>query len=514
MQVESFAARDYVAPDLLPPELIDALTGIVTARYADRGLIFSDHTFYRAALLGDAVVSQTAFDAVGMGGRVGLTAAQMDLWNGDRALDAIAAQGRAMGRTATIRTVGAASPSRSDAGGDLGAAETAFAGVVAGLSTDGQRMRLTLDDLSWRLSKPLQANLYGGTGGLDGGADLLGKPKPVSFGWRYNVGPVYLGQVDLGDGSKHTYQTHWRTIAAHDAVRERGVAMSVTTGVPGVGQWKDWPAIGCFQIGFSPNGAITCDVRGDAVGYYAASTVQILQRMLSSLGPVFTDAEFDLPSLGLVETQILGEAGWGVSTDPISAADAVQQIAGQQGIWVIGNRSGKLRTALPYYMGGGANLSLDLGDIVSLRPVAVPVSLQPTPATVEMVAGRNWSPLTDISSSATAAERMTLAGKGRVVRRTSSLITGRQFQARTASPGGLFRYDVDAQRVADNLLGWMENGLRAFEVTTDKYLRQIEIGHVARVTYPLFGLEGGFTGVVAAWSEQSRRQRVTMTLVG
>ena len=117
-------------------------------------------------------------------------------------------------------------------------------------------------------------------------------------------------------------------------------------------------------------------------------------------------------------------------------------------------------------------------------------------------------------SEETAAERSALAGQGRTVRQTSVLISGRQFQQRTLSPGGLFRLDVDAQRRGQQLLTWLEKGLRVFTVTTDRYLNQVEIGHVARITYPLYGLSGGFTGVVAAWSEQVRKRRLTMTLVG
>lgn len=514
MLFEGFSARDFTAPDLLPADLISAVTGVVTSRYADRGLIFSDNSFYRAALMGDVEVSQSAFDALGMGGRIGLTAAQIDLWNGDRALDLIAAQGRATGRSLKVRTTRAAQPWRSDAGGDLDAAELAFSGVIASISPNGQRMQVALDDMAWRLSRPLQPNLYGGTGGLDGGDDLKGKPKPVSFGWRYNLTPVFLGQIDLGDGTKNTYQTHWRSMAGHDAVRERGVAMTQVAGAPGVGQWRDWPELGCFQIGFAPNGAITCDARGDNVGFYAASTAQILQRLLTTLGPQFSAAELDLPSFGLVDTQILGESGWGAGSDVIPAADAVADIAQQQGIWAIGNRAGAFRLALAQYAIGVENLSLDVGDIVGLAPAALPASLQPTPSAVEILAAKNWTPLSDISSGVSAAGRLALAGAGRTVRQTSVLISGRQFQQRTLAPGGLFRLDVDAQRRGQQLLAWLEKGVRAFTVTTDRYLNQVEIGHVARVTYPLYGLAGGFTGVVAAWSEQVRKRRLTMTLVG
>lgn len=514
MIIQHYEARDFQALDQLPPDLVDSASGVTTALFADRGLIYSDNSFYRARLMTDAVISQSLFDVIGMGGRIGLTAAQLDLWNGDRALDTMSALGLATGRSVKVRSVAAPSRSRSDAGGSLGSAVTAFQGVVSSLMPRDQRMLLTLDDLSWRLSKPLQANLYDGAGGLGGTSDLAGKPKPVSFGWRYNVTPQPIGLVDLGDGAKLTYQTHWRQIAGHDAVRERGVAMAQTASAPSIGQWKDWPVQGCFQLGFTPNGAVTCDVRGDAVGTYAGTTVQIIQRLLTTLGPLFVDSEFELGALGLLETQILGEIGWGIGAETITAADALAQLVSGAGIWAIGNRKGQMRLALPQPLAGAQNLSLDVGDIVSLSPVQMPATLQPAPSTIEVAAVKNWTQLSDISSSVSAADRSMLAGASQIARKFSNAIGGRQYQQRTMTIPGLFRYLTDAQRRADNLSAWLEKGLRAFSVTTDKYLNQVEIGHVASVTYPLFGLQNGFTGVVAAWSEQVGKRRVTLTLVG
>lgn len=512
--LEQFFGRDGQAVDALPSALVTATSPVVTARYADRGLIFSDNSFYRAALLGDVEVSQTAFDALGMGGRIALTAAEVALWNGDRGLDLIASRGLANGRTLKLRTVSATQPWRSDAGGDLAAASDAFIGVVGGLTPDGQQMRVSAADWGWRLNTPLQTTLYGGTGGLDGGSDLQGKPKPICLGYCFNIQPVYLGLADLGDGAKQTYQSHWRPMKGHLAVRERGVAMTQTVASPGVGQWRDWPALGVFQLGFTPDGVITCDAQGDTSPFYAGTTEQVIERLLTTLGPVLSAADLDLGSIGLIGTQLVGEIGWYQGAAAITAADALDDLVTQAGIWAVGNRKGQLRLALPQPLAGVENLLLDLGDIVSLAPTALPTSLSPAPAAVEVLAQKNWAPLTDISSGVSADDRSALAGQGRIVRITSDLIGGRQAQSKTMSLPGLFRQDVDAQRRGQALLTWLEKGLRAFTVTTDKYLGQVELGHVARVTYPLFGLSNGFTGVVAAWSETINKRRLTMTLVG
>ena len=60
----------------------------------------------------------------------------------------------------------------------------------------------------------------------------------------------------------------------------------------------------------------------------------------------------------------------------------------------------------------------------------------------------------------------------------------------------------------------LEAGPRMVRVVTDRYLGQIEIGQIGRVTYPAFGLQNGFIGVVVAWRENLSARRVEITLWG
>jgi hypothetical protein len=50
-------------------------------------------------------------------------------------------------------------------------------------------------------------------------------------------------------------------------------------------------------------------------------------------------------------------------------------------------------------------------------------------------------------------------------------------------------------------------------VLTDRFLGQIEIGQIGRVTYPAFGFDEGFVGVVVGWRESltARYLRVDLT---
>ena len=56
--------------------------------------------------------------------------------------------------------------------------------------------------------------------------------------------------------------------------------------------------------------------------------------------------------------------------------------------------------------------------------------------------------------------------------------------------------------------------MRMITVTTDRYLGQVELGMTAQVTYPYYGLAGGWSGIVVAWREKIGARRLELTLIG
>jgi hypothetical protein len=60
----------------------------------------------------------------------------------------------------------------------------------------------------------------------------------------------------------------------------------------------------------------------------------------------------------------------------------------------------------------------------------------------------------------------------------------------------------------------LEAGPRMLRVVTDRFLGQVEIGQIGRVTYPAFGFQNGFVGVVVGWRERLSARRVEITLWG
>ena len=502
-------------PDALLAPQGTALLRVASAGYATRATDDPASTVYEPRILGDVELSQSAVDLLGLGGRIALTVAELALDDADGWAAEMARYGSADGRGAVLRTVPVLDRHRSDFGTSLAGSGMAFAGVVRSVErTRDMQARVALGDLADRLSVPLQPSKYAGSGDLEGGADLAGKPRPVCLGRVYNVPPVFLGNVDLGSGTLPTYQTHSRQVAGTDAVRIRGVAQSASAGTPIVGQYRDWPALGCFQLGAAPDGEVRADLRGDAVGGYVNSIATVLVRLLQAFGPNIADAELDTGAFALADFDLAGEIGFYQAADT-TAAGAAETILAGCGAVLAGGRSGRLRLFDPL-ASDAPQFTLLLPWIISAEPIAMPASLRPAPREVQVEWGRNWAPLTGgVAGSVAAADRQRLEAQEQPFAASSSqAITSRVQQQRSLRVPGLYWDSAAAAARAAKLLAFLERGPRLVRIVTDRFLGQLELGHIGRLeAYPAFGLEAGLTGTVMAWREQLGGRRLEITLL-
>jgi hypothetical protein len=199
-------APGMLAPAFLPDAFISPQS-ITALRFASAGF-YSATTdtpaleFFEPRILGDIEIGQSAADAVAVGGRVALTVSEIALADADGFAADLARYGIADGRQAWVFSIPVNDASASDFGTSLASAAVPFSGIVRQVDRTGAfAARLALNDITERLSTPLQPTLYQGTSGTEGGADLKGKPKPVALGQVFNVAPVFLGNVNLGAGS-------------------------------------------------------------------------------------------------------------------------------------------------------------------------------------------------------------------------------------------------------------------------------------------------------------------------
>lgn len=146
------------------------------------------------------------------------------------------------------------------------------------------------------LDKLVQENLYEGTGGLEGGDDIKGSPKPVVLGFVSNITPVTVDADDL------IYQVHDGSIEriprAFDGaadLRYAGDVTDIETADPDPGFFMTQLSGGYFKLGAPPEKQVTCDVRGDNSGGYVSTVLEIIQRVVLNYTDL-TEADLNLPS--------------------------------------------------------------------------------------------------------------------------------------------------------------------------------------------------------------------------
>ncbi len=507
-----------------------------TAGYLSASSDSPADTLWEPRLLGDVQVSQSAVDAVGLGGILPVGLADIDLADADGALADLDRWGTADGRRATITVIPVEDPRASDFGTPLAGAPlglrmdllsglatiartdpvAAFAGITSRVDRNLDRTgTLRLVDVVERLAVPLQPTKYLGTGGLEGGDELNDKPKPIALGRVFNIEPVALGDIDLGVGigALPTYQFHWREAQAVDAVRIRGVVQTLVGGAPVVGQARAFASLGLFQLGGTPDGSVRCDVRGDAVGGYVSSTAGVMKRLVQSLGPQLGAADIDSTTFAFAETDLPGEIGWSIGPEEITASQAAERIMSGCGAVLCGGRAGTLRLVDPLAEDVD-QFSLAAMHIVDCRPMAMPAAFKPLPRAVAVGWRPNWAPIDDVAGAVSAADRTRFrnvqSGPGRL---ESPAVTARVAQQRDLTFRGLYWAQIDAVSRAAVWRRFLAAGPRLFQVTTDRYLQLIETGHIGRITYPAWGLDSGVRVSVVGWAESIAARRLTLTVI-
>jgi hypothetical protein len=296
---------------------------------------------------------------------------------------------------------------------------TVFNGVAADWSVQEDVVDITLVDNGYKLAVPAQSNLYGGTGGLDGTADLVGKRKPRAFGPVQNVSPPLVIPNSL------VYQVNDGPILGITNVYDRGVALTLSAdyanstlllaAVIPAGQYATCSAEGLFRLNTSPSGTVTADVSGDYTGaVFAFTSADIVQRLVTK-ATVLTTADLYLPSFTAVNAVQGAAVGyWIAPDDTTTVADVLAQIMGGIGGWAGFRRTGKLEVGIfRSPTGQTPSAFFDRTDIFEIRREKLPSTLSPPPYRFRVSYGRNWTVQTDTAGSVSAARKGFLAESAR-----------------------------------------------------------------------------------------------------
>jgi hypothetical protein len=421
--------------------------------------------------------------------RVTIELGNFEISNGDGELDAVVRGYSVDGRR--IRVLLGLQADRYDRFTPI------FTGRMVQWANDLKDVGVVARDETYRLDRTMQADLYGGTGGYDGGADLAGKPRPLTFGRALNVTPAPIDAANL------VFQFHSRQAQAVDAVYDRGAALAATADYASfaaltaatltTGQFATCLALGLIRLGSTASGLVTADVKGDAAGSYVDTTALIARRIMQDFGLV-GDSEIDLASVSDFGTAFPGTIGWYQPPATVKLSDALNQIVGHCGGWWGALPSGQFQFGfLSLPSADRYVLDIDAADMVAdlvfLQPLAgtFPPRFRQRVGYQQLFTTQSDQ---DLAGSVTAARRQYLSQDFRVASVIDASVQSDYLLATDPAPlQSLFYSQADAAALAASLLALYKVARQTVRVILDLKGLGARLGASVLVTHPR--LNGG-----------------------
>jgi hypothetical protein len=467
--------------------------GVVTLYYSSHGYISKAtdtpaNTWYDGRMSGDVLVERRIFDQKQGFGGLAFTRAELSLINNDGELDTLLRDYAIDGRAARA-LLGRPTDARSAFG-------EAFIGVVRHARVDSKRLGLTLSDGLARLELPINRNTYAGTGGIEGGADLKGKPKPKGWGHAFNINPPLVNSASL------IYQVHDGAISDVPNAWDRQVALvkgadyasqaDMEANAPAAGNYRVWKGGGFIRLGSTPAGTVTADLLGDASGAgYINKTGDIVNRILGDQALLLA-SEIDAAAIAQLNVDAPVEVGIWRGTEQSTIAGALDELLAGVGAFGGFSRLGKFTAGVIATPSGASVASYTEEEIGELERAPLPSAVEPIVWRARVGWQRNYTVQNDVAAGVTQARRTFAAEAERVAIREDTTIRSRRTLAREYGPtGNLYAQQADADTEAIRLMGlWgVERALYSVPLPAAALAR--DIGDVITVTYPRFGFSLG-----------------------
>jgi len=400
-----------------------------------------------------------------------------------------------------------------------------FTGLAQPWQADERALAVPVRDFGAYLERPYLQDSYGGTGALDGTADIAGRLKPRLRGGNasapvLNISPVRIDAVNniwqLSDGE-----------ATITALYENGASVfafagdvaNLYVGSTPAGQYRTNKAAGLFQLG-SPNaGQITCDAWGKfpGAGALAQDLANTIALQILSLDLALPAATYDSASFTSIDSGAFYEAGWYWSgAEQEDCTTAVARFLASINARLITRRDGVIACLPLRAVPNGTTPAGAFGasQIVSLRRAPLPSTVAPPIYRVRWGYNHNHTVMASgVNGTVTDARRQFLANADRFSAASDNAVLLRYRRPNDAPPTpNALLTSGDATAMAAQVLGmWStERKLYSVELPIALALRH-DLGDVLSVTYPLDDLDAGKLGVVVG--EQMRLGDATSSLM-
>ena len=488
---DPYAEKHYLA-EIVAYDI--AGTATTTIRVSDHGLVTgaSDtpaHTLYEARIIEPMAFQRSMFKAGKVGGFSRAAFGELILNNADGGLDALA--GYAFdGRAITIK-VGAAADAFSTY-------STIFTGTADSIAWTDTRISIRLRDSQLLFESVVQGTLYGGTGGTDGGDDLQGKPKPLTFGIVKNVRAVRV------DPTNAIYQVHDGQIEAIDAVYDNGATVSAS----------DYTADltnGRFTLDSATTGTITADIQGSKTGgTYVSSVANIIERVVKDFGGLSSG---DLDASSFTALQSANSSGGGVYVDrPTRIQIILDALANSIGAYFGYNRAGKFQVGRVEAPGSTVADTYTANEILEIqrKPTAIP----PFRTIVRHTLNNTVQDPARLATGASAARRALSAQQYREEVVTDTAVQTKHLEAGVLEVNTLLTVAANAATEATRLqaLYGAERAIYRVRLKIQPFAR--ELNDTVQVTFARYNLTSGKKFRVVGLTENAGKNEVELELWG
>lgn len=391
---------------------------------------------------------------------------------------------------------------------------------AAGLDMKEGLITINPKDRASIFDRSVQENLYAGTGGKEGGADLAGTPKPLAYGLCRAV------EGRLVDATIYTYQLHDGAIAGVLAAKDKGVALTLDADYPDYaslaaatlagGYYATCVAEGFGRVGGTPAGRVTWDLQGENTGGYVSTGAAVLRRIVTTrLGAqCLSDPEdLDASAFAAVDAANPGAVGLFIANDR-KVSDVLSDLQRSFfGFWYF-TRAGLLSVG----MLGAAGVSVATVSDSTIGD-AGPEQLEPdSPPSWRILVGyqKVWTVQSgvDLAGSVTAADRSLLGQEYRYSVYEDTSIKARHWGSQPVTWPTLLDAKSDADALAARIGAFMAGDPRRVRFPLLRSQLRYWLGDTLTFSTDKIGLGGGFVGIVAAIDENYQNGETVVEVVG
>lgn len=419
---------------------------------------------------------------------------------------------------------------------------TVVEAVARQWTAEDRNPSLELTSILSRLDVPFQAVRYGGSGGMDGSAELAGVPKPLGYGWCRNVLFQMLDPAQVllqgSDGPS-------RSIAA---LRDGGVLLqrqqscasyeALAAAQPDPGYYAEWLGQTAVKLGAAPQGRVTGDIeagdgrRAKAVfsdgsrfsdgsgfvsltrGEYVETTAAVTARILRERGGLAV-REVDQTSFAMLDRAVPGRIGWWQAAGgSATVLDVVDRIVAGAAAWLGDDAVGRVQIGRVGPRPSGAEVRLGPGQIKSLRAVTPPWGAPP--AAIRVSYAPSWTVQTEaeLFDGAAPADRQAATTARRWVGLTDALVAQAYPSSRPFEVESLFDARDDAAAVAQHLRDTYPLGCGSYEAATGLLGARLRCGQPIHLTFAAPGFTAGRFATVTGVSISTQGRDCRVTVLG